>query len=336
MGVLLAGEALTSAALGEHQTSSKSMLHDRGEDLGRGFTLRDGAWLGQDMGDARRNVVLSPAANSPDVMTRVLEAVGAGARTSRDLHKSTGLSQQTVRSYLQSAEWLGFLSSSSVAELSGLGMEYVYAGPRRSRVYAMAVWSVPMAADLLTASDGRLPELERIKEAIAEFAPELAQTTIARRASALRSLIAPAVGRRRVAARDTTERQLPLPLEVSAAVEAPLRLPRRLSGDVDPDAYRFVLASLVDFGELTLSHVRALLDRVGGEIAPLPGVIALALARGDAVLVDQTLVVTPGAIERRDLLVNAASVVLSDPGYRRYPGLSVGARYHRMSFSFAN
>jgi hypothetical protein len=259
-----------------------------------------------------------PSANSPQLVTRLVEAVAGGVRSSRGLKERLALQVQTVRAYAQAAEWLGFLESEPHLQLTPLGLEYVYAGRQRAFVYARAVWSIPLAADLLVASDGRLPEMDAVVVAAQREEPDLAGATLHRKASALRSLIGPAVGRSRPRMRAQEELQLGLPLEHAAGSASSPRLGRVGNGEYDPDAYRYVLACLLDYGELTLTHLRGLLDRAGARDLPIGGFVDMAVSRGDAVRVGERLVATPDAIARRDLVAATPSIMLSDPLYRAY------------------
>jgi hypothetical protein len=258
-----------------------------------------------------------PGANSPQVLTRMLEVVSRGVRTTRGLQEALGVGVQTVRAYVHAAAWLSLVDTTDPVELSPLGLEYVYAGPRRAQVYARAVWSNPVAADLLVGSDGRVPDLDVIEDALGRVESGLADATLRRRASAVRGLIAPAVGRPRPLSREEDERQLGLALEHRAVAEAPPTLPRWV-GEHDPEAYRYVLACLLDHGELGVGHLRALLDRAGAPTLGLGGFLDLAVARGDGVRLQDRLIATAGAVARRDLAASTASVMLSDPGYRAY------------------
>lgn len=266
-----------------------------------------------------------PGANSPQLLTRLLDAVARGVRTSRGLQEVLQVQAQTVRAYLQAAAWLQFLASVDPVELSALGVEYVYAGPRRSQVYARAVWSVPLAAEVLVAADGRVPDLDLVARALERAESGLAPATLERRAGAVRSLVAPAVGRPRPRSRAQEELQLGLPLGHAAVLERPPALDAA-THEYDPDAYRYVLGTLLDHGELSMGHLRALLDRAGARELALGGLLDLATARGDAVRTRDRLVVTPGAVERRELSRATPSVLLSDPAYRAYVADAVAAR----------
>ncbi|MBK9366533.1 MAG: hypothetical protein IPN01_09435 [Deltaproteobacteria bacterium] len=50
----------------------------------------------------------------------------------------------TVHYYSQAGEWLGLTTTDAVGgrlQLTELGLEYVFAGPDRPRVYAQAAWA---------------------------------------------------------------------------------------------------------------------------------------------------------------------------------------------------
>lgn len=268
---------------------------------------------------------LIPGANSPQLLARLLDAVARGVRTSRGLQEVLQVQAQTVRAYLHSAAWLQLATATDPAELTPLGVEFVYAGSRRPQVYARAVWSVPLAAEVLTAGDGRVPDLDVVARAIERAESGLAPATLERRAGAVRSLVAPAVGRPRPRSREQEERQLGLPLGHATLLDRTPRLSDTAS-EYDPDAYRYVLCALLDHGELTMGHLRALLDRAGAPNLPLGGILDLALTRGDAVRAQDRLVVTPAAVERRALARATPSLLLSDPQYRAYLTDAVAAR----------
>lgn len=259
-----------------------------------------------------------PNANSPQLLTRLLELVARGVRSTRGLQEALSVEPRTVQYYLRAAEWLGLLATEDCA-LTPLGLEYVYAGRERPRVYASAVRSNPLAAALLDAHGGeKVPTLDEVQRAVARAEPDLAPATVRRRASAVRALIAPAVGRRaRARTLDDGERQLGLPL-TPRATAAPPRLGGRGSSEYDPDVYRFVFTALLDYGELSLGQLRALLDRAGADAAPLGGYVDLALARGDARRLGERLVLTADGAARSALASSTASIMLSDPGYRSW------------------
>ncbi|MCA9495196.1 MAG: hypothetical protein KC621_34950, partial [Myxococcales bacterium] len=96
-----------------------------------------------------------------------------------------------------------------------------------------------------------------------------------------------------------------------------------------PDAYRYLLAALLDHGELSLGQIRALLDRAGADQMALGGMIELAVSRGDAARMMDRLVVTQGAVARRAIAEATPSVLLSDPLYRAYLADAVEARDDR-------
>jgi hypothetical protein len=151
-----------------------------------------------------------PSANSPQVLTRLLEVVSRGVRTTRGLQEALGMPGPLVRAYVHAAAWLSLVDSTDPVGLSPLGLEYVYAGLRRTQVYARAVWRTPLAADLLTGAEGCLPELEAITFALQRLEPGLDATQLVRQASSIQGLIGPVAGKDRP--QEDEERQLPLPL----------------------------------------------------------------------------------------------------------------------------
>jgi hypothetical protein len=255
-----------------------------------------------------------PNANSPQMLLRLLEMVGRGVRSTRGLQEALGVEGRTVNYYTQAAQWLGLMDEPDL--LSVLGLELLYGGGDAKGVYARAVWANPLAGTLLGLTGGELPTSEQIAKAAAATEPELASTTLLRRASAVRSLIAPAAGTRPRGVGES-ERQLSLPMAVRSTSAEPASLPVS-PGEYDPDVYRYVLGALLDHGELSLSHLRALLDRAGAGNAPIGGYVDLALSRGDAHRRDRALVVTTEAVARRDVASTTTSIILSDPGYREY------------------
>ena len=80
-----------------------------------------------------------PEASSPQVLTRMLEGVSRGVRTTRGLQEALGVGVQTVRAYVNAAAWLSMVDQTDPVALSPLGLEYVYAGSKRPAVYARAV-----------------------------------------------------------------------------------------------------------------------------------------------------------------------------------------------------
>jgi hypothetical protein len=112
--------------------------------------------------------------------------------------------------------------------------------------------------------------------------------------------------------------QLSLPLGQHARPEVVPALTRLSGSSFSPDIYRYLLAFLLDHGELTLGHVRGLLDRAGAEDTALGAYVDLALGRGDAVRVEERLVATAEAVARRELAQDVAGVILSDRGWRAH------------------
>ncbi|MCB9677355.1 MAG: hypothetical protein H6737_19770 [Alphaproteobacteria bacterium] len=261
--------------------------------------------------------LLVPNANSPELLTRLLDMVGRGIRSTRGLSEALGVEARTVLYYTQAGEWLGLIDVDEDCELTPLGLEYVYAGEDRPRVYARAVWANPVVAELLAASDDRLPTVGAIAAAVRKIDPEMAPSTIRRRASAIRGLIAPAIGQPRARAPGEV-RQMALPFGRTNPPPAPPDLEAVGTREYSPDAYRYLLANLLDHGELELHHVRGLLDRANAETAPIGGYVDMAIARGDARRIGKSIAITPAATQRAELVESTTSIILSDPVYRAY------------------
>jgi hypothetical protein len=244
--------------------------------------------------------------------------VARGVRSTRGLQEALAIEPRTVQYYTQAGEWLGLLESSSDCALTPLGLDYVYAGRRRVQVYARAVWSNPFAAELLAGQEGGLPPVDEIAVAIAALEPDLSPATVRRRASSVRALLLPVEGHPRPSSKGNGGKQLALPLSMAAAVQAPPKIILKGDKEYDPDVYRYLLEALLEYGELSLGHVRALLDRSGAAEAPIGGYVDMAISRGDADRIGEHLVATTGAVERRDLVETTTSVMLSDARYRQY------------------
>ena len=263
----------------------------------------------------RRDLI--PNANSPQLLARLVDAVAQGVRSSRGLQEVLGVDLRTVNYYTQAAEWLDLVETSGEVCLTSLGLEFAYAGDERNDVYARAVWGQPFVAKLMLGRAKGVPETPAIAELIAQQEPDLASATVLRRASAVRSLIAPALGAG-VARPPATQHQLALPLALHVETTATPKIERATSHEYNPDVYRFLLGALLDHGELSLGQVRALLDKAEASTAPIGGYVDLALSRGDATRLGERIVVSRAAIAARDLVETTTSIVLSDAGYRAY------------------
>lgn len=258
-----------------------------------------------------------PNANSPQLLTHLLEMIARGVRSTRGLQEALGIEPRTVRYYLQAAAWLGFAEDGDEARLTPPGLAYVYGGPARRELYADAVAQQPFVVDLLRRTGGRRPSRDVVEAEIARTDPTLAPATVTRRASAIRGLLAPYLDHLAdpESAPDPTD-QLELPLAQAPEVDLEPPLARVTGRAFGPDVYRYLLCYLLDHGELTLGHVRGLLDRAGASDVPLGAYVDLALVRGDAVRVEERLVATDAAARRRDLAESTRAVILSDRGWR--------------------
>jgi len=255
-----------------------------------------------------------PSANNPRLLTRTVGWLARGVRTSRALHEILGVELRTVQYYIQAAEWLGLLEPGPEHLLTPLGLELVFGGDA-SGAYAKAVWAQPFVRDLLTGRGSAPPPVEDVVVAIARAEPDLAPATVRRRASAVRSLIQPALERRRRPRPE--DHQLALPL-ASPPDTAPHHLQPGPARDADPDVFRWVYEALLDHGELTLGQLRGLLDRAGVSDLPIGGYVDLLLARGDARRLHERLVATSGGVSRRQAASSTTDVILSHARYRQW------------------
>ncbi|MCB9762452.1 MAG: hypothetical protein H6739_21825 [Alphaproteobacteria bacterium] len=288
---------------------------------------------------------LIPNANNPRLLGRLIELVARGIRDPRAMAEMLDCEVRTVHYYTQAGEWLRLLETNDRdlrPNLTRLGLEYAFAGRDHPKVYAQAVWGNDFVVQLMQGRKA-LPEPEVIATFIQRWVPDMAASTARRRATAVRSLLEPAM-RHRVRPKPGAH-QLSLDF-ATAARPAPAQEPLNLKAGTDesPDVYRVVLRALLDHGELSLGHIRAILDAAGGQDLPLGGYVDMARRRGDAWRLGDRLVCSWGAIWRRDIADTVAGIALSDPGYREYlqvlreaaagdPGAA--ARYGRLKERFA-
>lgn len=260
---------------------------------------------------------LIPNANNPRLLARLLELVGQGVREPRTLAELLDCELRTVHYYTQAGDWLGLLDTDERTMhpfLTDLGLEYVFGGSERARVYAEAVWRNAFVQQLMV---GRtlLPETPILANAIQQAVPSLAESTARRRASAVRGLLEPAMRYPRVAPRPAQQ----LALDFGSPPPAPSPAPQidlAAGSERSPDAYRVVLRALLDHGELSLGQLRAVLDRSGGRDCPVGSYVEMALRRGDAWRIGERVVPSFGAVWRRDVADSALGVALSDPLWR--------------------
>lgn len=257
-----------------------------------------------------------PNANSPQLLTQLLEMVARGVRSTRGLQEALGVDVRTVRYYLQAGVWLGFLRDEPEPVLTAEGMGYVYGGQARPRLYAEAVDRQPFVADLVRRHGRTLPDPATLAAAIA--ARGLAPATAERRGSSVRGLLGPWLDARAAAHLADGQEQLSLPFAQVARLAPEPPLAKLAGRSFSPDIYRHLLAHLIDHGELTLGHVRGLLDRAGADDVPLGAYVDLALERGDATRIDERLVVSAAAVRRREIAATTTGVILSDGGWRSH------------------
>jgi hypothetical protein len=260
-----------------------------------------------------------PSANSPIVLTHLLELLASGVTSTRALHESLGIKERTVRYYRSAGYWLGFLRSHNGNDLTDLGARYVFNKEERHAIYREAVWNQPMIARLMAGNPERLPLVKEITQTIISLLPDIAPTTARRKASAVRALIDPAVGTQpSQSIGQSRQILLPFPTEATNLNPVTPTSDERWTGtQKNPATYRSLLLALTDYGELSLAQVRALLDELGAAQSPLGDIVDMAIERGDAVLFDGVLIITPAALSRSELLLSTASIALSHPPYRR-------------------
>lgn len=271
--------------------------------------------LSTDMSATARHLRV-PNANNPELLGRLLELVARGLRSTRSLAEALGVRDRTARYYLQAGTWLGLLEEEGEPQLTDLGLAWVYGEEdERPRVYARAVWSTPLVLELMAGRAEGVPDADEVAVAIANLEPDLAPTTARRRASAVLGLLTPAL--RLSPTRAGAKTQLRLPFAGLQANQGPERIDLTW-GERSPDVVRFVLACLLDHGEITLGHLRGLLDAAGANDVAIGGPVEQVLRRADANRHEDRLVVTLGALSRRELADSGAAVALSDPAYREY------------------
>lgn len=263
---------------------------------------------------------LIPNANNPRLLQRLVRLVASGIRKPRALADVLQVELRTVHYYTQAGEWLGLLATDKEVHLTSRGVEYAFAEPRqRTRLYALAVWSVPLVQSLL-AGRSELPDADLIASFISEQEPDMAPRTARRRATALRGLIEPAI-RHRPTKHTPIGTQMSLrftPGPVTAGTASSQGVDLRAGTEHNPDIYARLLQALLDHGELTTGHIRALLDEMGGRDCPLGGYVEMALRRQDATRAGDRLVVTAGAVQRREVADDGVLTALTDPAYRGY------------------
>ena len=264
----------------------------------------------------KKSKIHIPNANSPELLIRLIEAVARGIRTSRGLQEHLGIELATVHEYVHAGEWLGFLESQGDVWLTPLGLEFAFSGNKQKAVYARAVWSQPFIQECMVGST-HLPTTPELARAIEAKHREWTEDKITAHAKSIRNLIAPGVQRSTQRTKKTRD-QLELPLSFVPDIDSQVDLSNIGSQDFEPEIYRYFLAHLIDYGELSLAHVRGLLDAASAKNIPIGGILNMAIERCDAVQVEQRLVVTQGAVARREVTQSTESIILSDPKYRSY------------------
>jgi len=283
------------------------------------------------MAPKRDRAALVPNANNPRLLLRMVSLISVGIRQPRALSQILGVEVRTVHYYTQAAEWLGLLAGETEPQLTDAGLDLAFAEPgERMELYAQAVWNNPLAAEILQ-DGGQLPETPSVAALIRTLEPTMSATTARRRASAVRGLLKPAVGRKPSATR-SRGLQMALPFRLHTPATSPAvalawnrRVDLRAGAEDNPDVYGRILTNLLDHGELNSHQFRAVLDAMGAQDAGIGTYTEMAIRRGDAVRLDNVLVATRGAQKRRELAGDGVLIAFTDPGYRAYLELLIGA-----------
>ncbi len=242
-----------------------------------------------------------PVSGDLRLLTLLLERIYAGTRRARSLADALDVEVRVVDAALDAGEWLGVLTWDGDILLTTRGVR-IAASRKRRALWAEAVTEHPFFKSMWPVDPAKL-----LKATMAEE-PSLPRAR--RQARALWRMSRPG-------------RTTPPALPRQVLLEFPAQpLPARPSLDLraglddSPDVYTALLRALLDHGEVAPSQLRALLDRSGGERCGIGGYLAMAVRRGDARRLGDVLIVTPGAIQRRDLAESPVTVALSDPEFR--------------------
>lgn len=246
-----------------------------------------------------------PVLGNPRRLVRILEAVAGGVRRPASIARLLDVEGRVIRSYLGHAAWLGLLKNAAEPHLTRSGLDYVYSGPRRAQVLALAVREHPVL--------GAGATVEQVAERLVDEGVAGSDGAAKRDARAIFRLIDPV---RKLRAKSSGSEQIPLGL--GGAVDARGPTVEREPGDDSLDVYVLVLRALLESGELRLNTLRGVLDEAGAGEAGLGSYVALALRRGDAERRGDAIVVTSGALARADLAESVVSVGLSDPDFRAW------------------
>ncbi|MFT5681075.1 MAG: hypothetical protein ACI8RZ_001981, partial [Myxococcota bacterium] len=142
---------------------------------------------------ASSRAALLPNANNPRLLLRVVRLIASGVRRPRSIAEILEIELRTVHYYTQASEWLGFLESDQQSVLTEAGLSWVFSGEEdRSRIYAQAVWGNAFASELMSTFGG-LPPSDAITGFIRAWDASVSESTARRRASAIRSLLEPAL-----------------------------------------------------------------------------------------------------------------------------------------------
>lgn len=242
-----------------------------------------------------------PVSGDLRLLTLLLQRIYAGVRRARPLAEALDVEVRVVEAALETGEWLGVLTWDGDILLTPRGVR-IAATRRRRALWAEVVLEHPFFKAAWPVDPERLLRATRAEEPSAPRAR--------RQAQALWRISRPA----RVTP-PAPPRQIALEFPAQPLPPRPM-LDLRAGLDDNPDVYTMLLRALLDHGEIAPAQLRALLDRAGGERCGIGGYLAMAVRRGDARRLGDVLIVTPGAIQRRDLAESPVTVALSDPDLR--------------------
>lgn len=261
-------------------------------------------------------------------LLRVLENLGEGIRSAELLSGLLEAPPDEIRRAVALGRHLGLVEAESPTRLTRRGLSVAFGKRPRRRVLGRRILTSPFVLSLLAGRGRQVPEIDAIvrflERGLAEPTPSIREQH-RQEAIFLGALLEAALTEEPVRRAPSDNAQLSLGLPQP---RPPATSDQKGVSDDESDApespriYRAVLQVLLDEGELSMGHIRAILDDLGAQRAPVGGYAHMAVRRGDASRSTDNfgdkLVVTRSAVERRDLSDTVVSVALSDPEYRAY------------------
>ena len=250
----------------------------------------------------------------------LLRLVVGGCRTKAALAALPGQDEAGVAEGLGQLRWLGLLEEGEPLRAGPRGLE-VGLSPEadRIRLLATAAWRTESFLAVM-GGQTELPGISALEEALSRPPCGMGRAAARAQAASMRGWV-PEILAHRPTRADPVGEQLGLPLR-PAGPRPPAGLSRPLeaaAGEAtSPDLHARLLLALLDHGELTSPQVHALMEQLGGHGASVGAVIQLAIRRGDAHRFGAALVVSEGAIKRREVAGDPVLVALTDPDWRRH------------------